>query len=245
MSGKKYILQGVTDDNHYANVIDLLRIPKPEEIVISTAFMTEGGLLQIGDVLSLVKSKSIIIAGIRNGITSAQALKKSLAIGCKTYVSELLNNHKDNVFSINKKKINNLLKSGCVIDEDLKRPGNPIGTSKDRSLDTIPRMVLKIHSPVVKIKKAVKKSKPTGSKKKEPGKKSTKSQLVWKNNPLTERDLTVPSGANTNQTGSMLFTKGQLEDIDQRHYFRDEVFAGLNWQPDQNPQKAHLERTEA
>ena len=37
--------------------------------------------------------------------------------------------------------------------------------------------------------------------------------------------------------------KGQLEGIDQRHYFREQVFASLTWSPDDH--KAHLERASA
>jgi hypothetical protein len=69
--------------------------------------------------------------------------------------------------------------------------------------------------------------------------------LVWESRPLTRRYLTIPTGANTNPTGSMLFTKGAMDDIDQRHYFRDEVFNGLDWHHDTVPGKEHMERAEA
>ncbi len=36
-----------------------------------------------------------------------------------------------------------------------------------------------------------------------------------------------------------------MEGIDQRHYFRDEVFAALDWEPDAAPARAHIERAEA
>jgi hypothetical protein len=41
----------------------------------------------------------------------------------------------------------------------------------------------------------------------------------------------------------MLWKKGAAEDIDQRHFFRDEAFEGLNWQTD--PNIRHYERAEA
>lgn len=69
--------------------------------------------------------------------------------------------------------------------------------------------------------------------------------IVWRSRELTERDLSIPTGPNTNATGSMYFKKGLMDDIDQRHYFRDEVFSILNWQPDPSPAKNHLERAEA
>jgi HKD family nuclease len=64
--------------------------------------------------------------------------------------------------------------------------------------------------------------------------------LLWKSNPLTERDLNIPTGSTTNPTGSMLFKKGQNKGIDQRHFFRDEVFNDLDWEVDSS--KTHLER---
>lgn len=69
--------------------------------------------------------------------------------------------------------------------------------------------------------------------------------LVWQSGPLTERDLNIPTGSNTNNTGSMLFKKGLLEGIDQRHYFRDEVFSSLPWASDPESQYPHLERATA
>jgi HKD family nuclease len=58
----------------------------------------------------------------------------------------------------------------------------------------------------------------------------TQLNLVWESKPLTKRDLNIPKGSTTNKTGSMNLDKGLLtESIDQRHYFRDEVFASLSW----------------
>lgn len=68
---------------------------------------------------------------------------------------------------------------------------------------------------------------------------------VWRSKPLTERDLNVPLGSNTNPTGSMLLKKGQLENIDQRHYFRDEIFSDLIWVRNPKLNKDHLETTTA
>jgi hypothetical protein len=56
--------------------------------------------------------------------------------------------------------------------------------------------------------------------------------LVWESKPLSERDLSIPRGAKTNPTGSMGFKKGLYGGIDHQHYFRDEVFNGLEWKAD-------------
>jgi HKD family nuclease len=75
--------------------------------------------------------------------------------------------------------------------------------------------------------------------------KSKASKLLWESGKLTERDLNIPKGSNTNPTGSMLFKKGKTLDIDQRHYFRDEVFSSLRWSKDGASATAHLERAKA
>lgn len=67
---------------------------------------------------------------------------------------------------------------------------------------------------------------------------------IWKSKPLTERDLNIPTGKNTNLTGSMLWKKGLLKNIDPRHYFRDVIFKDLIWNS-YNPKKAHLEQSSA
>jgi len=74
---------------------------------------------------------------------------------------------------------------------------------------------------------------------------SRKGELVWESGKLTERDLNIPKGSNTNPTGSMLFKKGKMTDIDHRHYFRDMVFASLNWKRDTKFGTTHLERAVA
>lgn len=68
-------------------------------------------------------------------------------------------------------------------------------------------------------------------------------QLLWNSHELTQRDLNIPTGQNTNPTGSMLFKKADY-DIDQRHYFKDVIFSNLTWLPDQRPAYRHILRAE-
>lgn len=71
-------------------------------------------------------------------------------------------------------------------------------------------------------------------------------QLLWRSSELTRRDLNIPTGPNTNPTGSMLLKKGDAtQDIDPRSYFREHVFVHAAWAPDPQPGKAHLERCHA
>jgi len=67
-------------------------------------------------------------------------------------------------------------------------------------------------------------------------------QVLWESGSLKERDLNIPKGENTNPTGSMLFKKGTLKDINTRHYFRDEVFQTLDWAFDTRQDRKHIER---
>lgn len=68
--------------------------------------------------------------------------------------------------------------------------------------------------------------------------------FVWRSRGLKRRDLCIPTGPTTNQTGSMFWKKGDLE-IDQFTYFRNEVFGELDWSFDPRPARAHHERSEA
>jgi hypothetical protein len=70
----------------------------------------------------------------------------------------------------------------------------------------------------------------------------TNLKLIWESGPLTKRDLNIVSSDNTNVTGSMLFKKGKLEDIDQRSYFREVLFKDLDWSKDQREGRQHIER---
>lgn len=64
--------------------------------------------------------------------------------------------------------------------------------------------------------------------------------LVWESKGLSERDLNIPKGNNTNATGSMLLKAGARTDIDFQRYFRNEVFDGLNWVNDGVSTHLHL-----
>jgi hypothetical protein len=56
--------------------------------------------------------------------------------------------------------------------------------------------------------------------------------LMWESKSLERRDLTIPQAAGTNPTGSINLDRGLLDEgVDFRHYFRENVFADLVWQP--------------
>ena len=314
---KAFLLQGVTEDSHADMVRDVLGIPDPERVLISAAFMNEGGLSILSDVLAPAAQQTTIVTGIRNGITSAQGLRRSLEIGCRTYavdtgsrtvlfhpkvylarnanearlivgsanlthgglnsnveasiflkvarddpewtslITELENKidgmiaeYPENVFVIaDNAAIERLLLSGRVVDESVTPGPTTSGSSIRSELDTVSRMQLKAKSiarprieqfpittpSVLTIPPPVGGAVPV----------QERLTLVWQSNPLTRRDLQIPTGSNTNQTGSMLFGRGAMDDIDYMPYFRDQVFPHLDWQFDPAPRLSHLERAQA
>lgn len=316
---KKILFQGVTPETHLAAVRHVLALPEPQEIIFSTAFMNRGGLAQIQEALLPVAGVTTIIAGIRNGITSAQGLTTSIGYGCRTVavdtgsrkvifhpkiyfarnataarlvlgsanltvgglssnieasitmtldladqedadladdvrqkITGMMADYPDHVFHVpDAAAVDTLLQAGRVVDETITPAPTPGGSSDNRDLDTIPKMRLKTPPPkrppvpaaappVPPPPAAVPAPAPVPA-----APVRDQLALVWESNPLTRRYLTIPTAEGTNPTGSMLFTKGALDDIDQRHYFRDDVFAGLDWHHDTTPGKEHMERAEA
>ena len=325
---KKFILQGITGDNHLDEIRDAISIENVSRIVVSVAFLTQRGFSLLGDILEPVADKTVVLAGIRNGVTSAQGLIACVECGCKTYavdtgsrgvvfhpkiylsknddearlvlgsanltvgglnsnieaslkvvadlstaddaalvadleakIDGMVAEFPDHVVEINTvDEIKSLLAAGRLIDESMKPAPSPGGSSGNRGLDAVPRMKLdkkKLKlgavAPIEEDAEAVAPDDmPVEAQAPEvpaisvPGAPATDQlDLVWESNPLTRRPLNIPIAAGTNPTGSMFFTKGQTADIDQRHYFREEVFGALDWQPDDAAGKDHLERAKA
>ena len=138
----------------------------------------------------------------------------------------------------------NLQRSGRLLDERKARPPEAAGASADRSLDTVPIMALKtapirLPRPTPPPAPPVAPAAPAAMVARE------RLEQVWESNGLTRRHLNIPDGENTNPTGSMLLGVGAWDGIDQRHYFHDQVFSGLEWIADAAPRTAHIERAEA
>ena len=282
--------------------------------------MNRGGLLQIRESLEPVAAVTTIIAGIRNGITSAQGLLAALEFGCTTFavdtgsrnvifhpkiyfarnataarlvlgsanltigglnsnieasvtmtldlgvkddadfvadveakIAGMQADYPEHVFNVaDAAAVAMLLEAGRVVDESIVPAPTPGGSSGNRDLDTIPKMKLKTAAikrpampPAAAAPAAPAPAAPAAVAPVPAAPVRDQLFLVWESRPLTRRYLTIPTGANTNPTGSMLFTKGVMDDIDQRHYFRDEVFNGLDWHHDTAPGKEHMERAEA
>ena len=309
MPNTKFLLQGVVCDNHLALLGGLLSLPEPQMIVLSTAFMTKAGLSILQDAIEPIAESTTVYAGIRNGITSAQALRLSMDLGCSTYtvdtgsrnvifhpkvyyarnrreariivgsanltVGGLVSNVEasltstlelcnDNDASVSSEietmfqqlvsdytdhvrllsdiaDISRLYDSGRVVDETADPAPDPTVQSNNLEIDVVNRMPLKTRAAPVRRRRLERPPEDTeliGS-----SGARIHSKLVWQSNPLTRRDLNIPTGSSTNPTGSMLFSKGAIEGIDQRHYFRDNLFSRLRWKTDAT--RKHYERANA
>lgn len=318
MADPKLIFQAVTSANHAKAINQLLGFTDPKEILFSVAFVREAGLEAIENAIKPVASKTKFFIGIRNEITSIQAVKRLIGMNVevyavdtgsrniifhpklylvanndeaqviigsanmtfgglhnniemstsmkldlsipleKTFVNTALNSFKElkkthpkHVFKIKgDAHADKLLETGRLADETTVPAPQTTSSIKKEKRDDLIRMKLNFTAPK-KTKKAHFKA-PAGVL----GKKkaslpataktmSTKSGycLVWESKGLTERDLNIPKGPTTNATGSMGFKKGIFTDIDQRHYFREEIFNILDWTKDDK--NKNIERAEA
>jgi HKD family nuclease len=303
MANPRFILQGIRKNNDHETAIrTFLELGELERVIFGVAFVRASGVNQISDFLATHHAETVVYAGIRNGVTSAQGLLALYSTQSRIYtvdtgststifhpkayisfnsenariivgsanltlsglggniegstllsidrqeeadevflqdlvssISSLQDHFPEHVVEIRRKSdISKLLKQGRLEDETVARPrkGNPQISARD----SLPRIKL---------------FKNRGEKLIPPPKRrvihlnSTGWILVWVSKGLTERDLNIPSGANTNPTGSMLLKKGKIEGIDQRSYFREAVFGSIRWENDPNPSSTHLQRAEA
>src|SRR5690349_21475405 len=72
---RELILQGLTKRTHIDVLREMLSLADIERVILSVAFVTEGGVEQIEQQLKPHSGKATVFAGIRNDITSAQAIR--------------------------------------------------------------------------------------------------------------------------------------------------------------------------
>lgn len=308
------ILQGLTERT-YAEVLGGMFEGEVERAIISVAFSSEDGVDLIEPVLAPYADKVVVFAGVRNEITSAQALKRLLEIGVSLYAVDTgsrtllfhpklyhvrrgkaahlsvgsanltlggLNNnveagvlleldlddeddaalveeleelfdgltgeHPENVFAVtDEATIDELLDAGRLIDENAAPPPRPATKAKAGSTDPTPRMKMQ---PKPLRGKPKPKAPPTPAETPSaaaaaaaaassvaapgntPGASATIApdlELVWESKPLSRRSLGIPTGSNSNPTGSTTLGSGTFDDIDRVTYFRSDLFGHLDW----------------
>lgn len=204
------------------------------ELIIGSSNLTANGLFTNVEV-------SILIS-----IDNQNTTDRKIVEGLKQYFSGLFNQTDPNLKSLTTELIEDLVKAKIIPTEAERKE------LQDKSEKTDKAETQNILSEIFPKRAAAQIPKDFQAGKKAEPKTTLKvtttieaTTLLWESGPLTERDLNIPKGSNTNPTGSMLFKKGRTEDIDQRHYFRDEVFSSLNWVFDTRVGSTHLEKAAA
>jgi HKD family nuclease len=206
----------------------------------------------------IIGSANLTFPGLHNNVEAGALLDldlshthdKNLLAGLVKTFEELPTRFPEHVFQIkDAASLEKLFDDGRLVDEDIAEPPSVTAYVRKGVRDTLKPMRLPRHTPparkraVVRPKFQPKPKEPQPAAEKAPPEPGPDFALIWESRGLTERDLNIPKGAGTHATGSMLWKKGAAEDIDQRHFFRDEAFAGLDWKSD--PAKPHLERCTA
>lgn len=310
MAKAKFLLQAVTKHDH-STIIRKTLEKDLDSLLVSVAFARSQGVMTIKSALERNKKNSFVFVGIRNDITSFQALEILLSTGANIYVvdtgsqntifhpkiylarkdavataivgsanltfgglnnnieassileldltnkddeefvvdaeslfSGLIVKHPQHVIAIKKKEdIEALINTGRVVDEAVIRKHRGIRSSKKLD-DQLPLMDLFKNFPIPVTKRRGPRGLLDTIVVNANGRETPIDvpsitapnirdyYLVWQSKELKERDLNIPKGGNTNPTGSMLWKKGAMDQIDQRHYFRDEIFSDLDWRFD-------------
>lgn len=306
MSFSHFILQGLNEtDDHLTGLSKVFSLSPLERGLVATAFMNRAGADFLAGAIDRHKNAIEVYVGIRNGITSKQALETLMNNGIYPYVVDtasqayifhpkvyiasndidarmmvgsanvtsggmarnveaslyselsmdsdgelvcsvysqfdaLRENYPENVFRISLNDLDRMAAEGLLTDETHASWTASAKAHGSGRADTRRRMRLKTRNmpklpkPERIIHRTAEGTAPTAF---------INHSLLWKSGRLTRRDLNIPTGTNTNPTGSMLLKKGDAsQDIDQRFYFRQQVFVKEAWENDPDPRYSHLER---
>ncbi|MCI0691213.1 phospholipase D family protein [candidate division KSB1 bacterium] len=86
MAKPKFLFQGIRQHNDHETAIrTFLEIDPLDKMIFGVAFVRENGVWQIRDFIKQHSRRTVIYAGIRNGITSAQGLFALLDLKVKIY----------------------------------------------------------------------------------------------------------------------------------------------------------------
>lgn len=201
----------------------------------------------------IVGSANLTLGGLNNNIEASMMLDfdltdaddKAFVDGIESQLMALPPAYPFNVLKVNSvSELDDMLASGRIVDEAASSAPHPVASTRTTGAsDTVPPIKLKV-TPLrrnlaqigVASKKAGTSKSVTQAKVGTPAPVhglatvGTEFELVWESKPLERRDLNIPDEKNTHPTGSMNLDKGLLpEDVDHRHYFRNNVFSALTW----------------
>ncbi len=200
----------------------------------------------------VIGSANLTLGGLNNNIEAGMLIDfdltdpsdKAVVDEIETQLTTLPIEYPDHVVEVGAiTDLDEMLANGRLVDEMAVPPPRPTTSAKGvAGGDVIPRINLK----VVPLHRALKRAKAPPKKKPvkapatvaageiminpAPQAVGVEFELVWESKPLTRRDLTIPTAEGTHATGSVNLDKGLLpENVDHRHYFRDDVFPHLLW----------------
>lgn len=204
--------------------------PLEARMIVGSANLTPGGLN------NNIEASVTLDLDMSNGDDSA------IAVRVDREFSKLVMEYPEHIVRLNKAdELDALHDEGRLVDEASSFPPRTVTSGSGGKTEGLSRIKLKVSPLARSVKRAnlpkpptphatttVTPPAPTAS----TASTGAELELVWESKPLTERDLTIPSGVTTHATGSINLDKGLLEeDIDHRHFFRDEVFPALSWSP--------------
>ena len=296
------IVQHRDGEDHIDAFNDFLSIENPTQGIFCSAYVTQKGIRAISSGLLKVAHVSDLYVGVRNGVTSKQAILAAMDLGMTAHIvdtgtpkfifhykfyylanenaaraiigsanltgaglednvelSNRLNldfelygidrvdaylsttmewlryTREENVYQVeDEAHLDRLVDNRILVDENHGKKRRREGVDKKAT-----KLVWDV--PVMRFetkKRAVVTRPPNVSK-------IGDMEQVWRSRRLTHRSLNISTGENTHTTGAMLLGMGAWKGIDHQHYFRDEVFAALDWTADAASAMAHMERTEA
>ncbi len=203
----------------------------------------------------IVGSANLTFQGLHNNIEASTRVVLDLTdAGDRKFVEQttaafddMLGQYPEHVFQLKTaQQIEQLFDEGRIVDEMIVPAPTPVAGVRKGKRDSLGRMKLHHHfRPRIKaaIRRAAVKAALKTVGQPVPAVRATEYYLVWESIGLKRRDLDIPTNPRTHRTGSMLLKKGAMEDINPRHFFRDDIFAALKWTPDKK--KPHLERATA
>lgn len=201
----------------------------------------------------LLGSANLTLGGLNNNIEAGMLLHldlsdsndKAIVDGIEAQLAVLPTDYPGNILRIGSvAELDSMLASGRLVDEMAMPPPRPTTSAGSAGAsDSVARIKLKvvpIRRALAKAKAAPKKLKTSkivgaekvggGMLKPVPLAVGIEFELVWESKSLLRRDLNIPKAPGSHPTGSINLDKGLLPDtVDQRHYFRDEVFPDLKW----------------
>lgn len=85
MAQLELIFQAVTPATHASAITTLLEHIEPDSVLMSVGFVKEAGVEALESALRPVAARTIVFVGIRNDITSVQAIKRLLHLGVRVH----------------------------------------------------------------------------------------------------------------------------------------------------------------